>query len=173
MATNDSASSMLVHKIHGRTDMSISSLYRKVLGLVAGCTLFVTGLPLVGCSYLKPMSYAEKVQQFPSIVLSVNSHDYEFNWDTMEINGVPLRKILPQAKFWRLQVFQFSDGTRIGGNDSDFRSFDSEEQRKETLKNLPFDTLLRADIDLKNNPKANDPDEDAKTVSFMILLHDE
>lgn len=153
--------------------MSISSLYRKVLGLVAGCTLLVTGLPLVGCSYLKPMSYAEKVQQYPSIVLSVHSHDYVFSWDTIEINGVPLRKILPQAKFWRLQVFQFSDGIRIGGNGSEFRSFDSEEQRKETLINLPFDKLLRADIDLINKRNANEPDEDAKTVSFMVLLHDE
>ncbi len=175
--------------------MSISSLYRKILGLVAGCTLFVTGLPLsaipsqledklsttspaepdqeVGCSYLKPMSDAEKVQQLPSIALNVHSHNYEFNWETMEVNGVPLRKILPQAKFWRLQVFQFSDGTRIGGNSSDYRSFDSEEQRRETLFNLPFDTLLRVDIDLKNTPGADEPDEDAKTVSFMVLLHDE
>lgn len=175
MATNDSASRMIVRKIQGRTHMSISSFYRKALGLVAGCTLLVTGLPLVGCSNTKPMPYAEKVQQLPSIVLSVysHSHDYDFNWDTMEVNGVPLIKILPQAKFWRLQVFQFSDGTRIGGNGSDYRSFDSEEQRRETLFNLPFDKLLRVDIDLKNTPGADEPDEDAKTVSFMVLLHDE
>lgn len=137
---------------------------------LAGWTLLLAGL-VAGCTYVQSILCTEKPQDFPTLVLSLTSHQYEFNWDRLEANGHPLKNFFPERKYWRVQVFRFSDGVRVGENGTNFYSFEKKET-KDTLKNLPFDRLLRVDLDFQNKPKEDDPDPDATTVSLMVLLHD-
>lgn len=144
------------------------NLYRRIPGLFAVVTLIVNCFLLSGCLFIQPKKlFGPDLRQFPAVVLTVTSHEYEFNWDKLTIGGASAMEFIPKAKFWRLNVFNFSDGVRIGGNDSEFHSF---ETRSEVFHDLPWDKLLRADLDLTDDPKGH---EDAKTISFIVLLHNE
>ncbi|MGH7183681.1 MAG: hypothetical protein ACREJN_17130 [Nitrospiraceae bacterium] len=148
--------------------MITSHFYRHNLGLLAGLTLLLICFLSTGCTLTQSKQLSGPDLQLPAVVLSVESHDFLFDMDKTTIGGRPVSEFIPKAKFWRLNVFLFSDGTRIGGNDAEFYLL--KDKRSETLYNLPWDTLLRADLDFTNNPQGDDT---ATTVSGFFLLHKE
>lgn len=149
--------------------MKTSSLYRQVPGLLAGIVVFVNCFLFSGCNLVQTKTlFGPDLRQFPAVVLTVTSHEYTFDWDKTTIGGAPVSEFVPRAKFWRLGVFKFSDGVRIGGTDGDFHAF--EVKRSEVFHDLPWDKLLRADLDLTDDPNG---DKEAKTLSFIVLLHNE
>lgn len=151
--------------------MKTPNLYRRVPGLVAGVTLFLNCFLLTGCDLvMQPKTvFGPDLRQFPAVVLSANgSHDYTFDWDKTTIGGISVSKFEPKAKYWRLNVFRFSDGLQIGNNDGKFKPLETD--RSEQFTDLKWDKLMRADLDLTDDPKS---DENARTLSFIVLLHDE
>jgi len=150
--------------------MNASSLYRRTPGLLAGITLLLSCFLFSGCvSYVVRTQtlFGEYRDQFPAIVLSVDAHEYTFDWNEATIGGVSASKFIPDKKFWRLNVFQFSDGKRIGENDYDFQPI---AKTQVTFVKLPWDKLLRADLEFTDDPKS----ATGRTVySFIVLLHNE
>jgi hypothetical protein len=134
-----------------------------------GCLFLVSGCDLNSFAVRTSTLIGEDHDQFPAIVLNAQdgSHDYVFDWEANTVGGLPLSKFRPKAKYWRLQVFKFSDGLRIGGNSSDWKP---RSETKETFKALDFDKLMRVDLDLADDARG---EENARTKSFIILLHDE
>ena len=137
--------------------------------LIGGVTLLLLSS---SCNYAMRTStlFGEDLQRFPAVVLSTQngSHDYTFDWDKSTVGGLSASVVKPKAKYWRLHVFKFSDGQRIGGNEGKWK--DLETETAETLVDLPFDKLMRADVDLTDNPETG---ENARTLPFIVLLHDE
>jgi hypothetical protein len=151
--------------------MKTSNLYRQVPGLLVGVTLFVISFLFSGCNTGPELNIPNKdligTESLPSIVLAITGHDYEFNWDKATLGGKPMSELVPKRKFWRLNIFKFSDDVRVGGNNGDFHSF---EKRSEEYRNLPWNELLRVDLDLTDNPE---DDPEAKTLSFLVLLNED
>jgi hypothetical protein len=106
----------------------------------------------------------------PAVVLSVDSPQYEFDWDKTTIKDTLVSALVPKTKFWRLNVFKFSDGVRIGSNDTNFYLRDGKDaKRTRVISDLPWNQLLRIDLDLTDDLEA---DGKAKTLSFIVLLHE-
>ena len=151
--------------------MNASNLYRGTPGLFAGVTLLLSCFLFSGCANYAIRTqtlFGEHRDQFPAIVLSPTDKDeYTFDWNKTTIGGVSVSKFIPSKKFWRLNVFKFSDGQRIGGNDYDFHPIS---ETKVTFINLPLHQLLRADLELCDEPKHCN---DTKGYSFMVLMHKE
>lgn len=151
--------------------MKTSSLYRSVPGLVAGVTLALCCFLLTGCNYVVRTSslFGGELDQFPAVVLNTQdgSHNYTFDWKKNTIGGLSVSKYKPKAKYWRLHVFKFKDGQRIGGNENKWK--DLETDTSETFVDLPFDKLMRVDLDLTDDPNSG---ENARTLTFIVLLHD-
>ena len=151
-------------------DMKASNRCKQ--GLMAGLILVFGCFLLSGCNYaLRTQTlFGKDYAQFPAVVLNAQngSHDYTFDWNKNTIGGLSVSSYKPKAKYWRLHVFNFKDGQRIGGNENKWK--DLETDTAETLVNLPFDKLMRADIDLTDDPNTS---ENARTLSFIVLLHDE
>jgi hypothetical protein len=137
--------------------------------LLIGSFFLLSGCDLNNFAVKTTTLIGDDHDQFPAIVLNAQdgSHDYIFDWEQNSIGGLPLSKFRPKSKYWRLQVFKFSDGQRIGGNSSDWKP---RSDTKETFKSLEFDKLMRVDLDLADDERG---EKDALTKSFVILLHDE
>jgi len=130
--------------------------------LFSGCTDFVV--------FTKDI-IGKSLDAFPTVVLSTQergSHNYVFDWDKNTIGGVSLSKYKPKAKHWRLHLFNFGTGERIAPKKIDWKFLDSD--TKETFEEVPFDKLLRADLDLTDDI---DTGENAKTYSINFILHDQ
>jgi hypothetical protein len=113
--------------------------------------------------------FGEARDKFPAVVLSTQSpgsHDYTFDWDKNTVGGVSLANVQPNKKYWRLNLYKFKTGEVIG-NFKDCKSF---ADRTETFTGLDFDKLVRADLDVANDPNCM---EDAETFSLNFLLHDD
>ena len=88
--------------------------------LMAGIILFLNCFLISGCGTWglrwNTTIFGESVDRFPAIVLSTQNpqdHNYTFNWDTHTVGGMPLSKHMPDAKYWRLNVFSFKNGTLL------------------------------------------------------------
>jgi hypothetical protein len=153
-------------------EMKQSGINRSVAGLTAGSTLLLSCFLFSGCNYAirTKTLFGGEYDQFPAVVLNTQngSHDYTFDWNKNTIGGLSVSKFKPKAKYWRLHVFNFKDGQRIGGNENKWK--DLETDATQTLLNLPFDKLMRADVDLTDNPNSM---ENPRTLTFIVLLHDE
>ncbi len=137
---------------------------RDSVSLLVGAALFLSCFLLTDCSLIRTLD------GLPAVVLSVDSPQYEFDWDRTTINDTPVSALVPKAKFWRLNVFQFSNGMRIGDNDTKFYLQNGKNaKRSRVIPDLPWDQLLRVDLDLTNDLEADDK---ATTLSFIVLLHE-
>lgn len=156
--------------------MNASSLYRRILGLLAGVALLLSCLLFSGCRFshlfgpivLKDL-FGEHLDQFPAVVLSADrpdTIDYKFDWNTTTIAGASITNFIPSTDYWRLNVFKFSDGKPISSNG--FKSIKSE--KSETFKGLPVGKLLRVDLDTADDPKGT---KNRETYSFLVLFHNE
>ena len=158
--------------------MNASSLHRLAPGLLAGVTVLLSCFLLLGCNYAVRTTtlFGDYRDQFPPVVLSVDKEDkidYTFDWKETTVGGMSVSKFKPSQNFWRLNVFRFSDGVRIGGDDKwiPFGDLDDKNtQRSVTFPGLPVGKLLRFDLDLADDPKSP---KDRETYNFMVLFHNE
>jgi len=153
--------------------MTKNNVYPNLPTLVITISLLLSSSLFTGCNYIVRTAnlFGGDYNQFPAVVLNTQesgSHNYTFDWNKNTIGGLAVSTYKPKAKYWRLHVFNFKDGQRIGGNENKWKNLETDPS--ETLVNLPFDKLMRADLDLTNN---TDTLEDAKTFTFIVLLHDE
>lgn len=164
-----------ITKLDRRTDMKASNLYQHTSGLLAGASLLLSCFLLSGCAnqFIRtPTLFGEHRDQFPAIVLTVDKnikdeYAYTFNKKTT-IAGVEISKFLPNKKFWRLRVFRYSDGMRIGGTAMDYEPIT--EDMSVTLVGLPAHKLLRFDLDFCDLPSQC---KDTDSYSVNALLHPE
>lgn len=157
--------------------MKILSRYRSVPAVVAGTTLFLSCFVLSGCTswFVSTKTLlGENRDAFPAVVLSAqnHSHDYTFDWDQNTVGGLSLSKVKPDAKYWRMQVYRFSDGERIGNNTNQWKPLDSNnpEDKRETFTKLDFDKLMIVSLDVADS---QDGLKNVGTYSINVLLHDE
>lgn len=142
-------------------------LYRYTVGFFAGLALLLSCFQLTSCNSLRGKDVPDGLS---AAVLSVDSPQYKFDWDRTTINYTPVSALVPKAKFWRLNVFQFSNGARVGDNDTTFYLLEGKDaKRSRVIYDLPWDRLLRVDLDLTNDLEADDK---ARTLSFIVLLHE-
>ena len=147
-----------ITKLDRRTDMKASNLYQRTSGLLAGASLLLSYFLFSGCAnqiVRTPTLFGEHRDQFPAIVLTVDKnikdeYEYTFDWNKTTIGGVAISKFLPNKKFWRLRVFRYSDGMRIGGTAMNYESI--AEVMSVTLVGLPANKLLRFDLELCDLP---------------------
>src|SRR5688572_25657221 len=114
--------------------------HRRILDLLTILTL------LVGCFLVSACNYAVRTKtlfgefrdQYPPVVLSIDDKvekmNYNFDWQTTTLAGVSISKFRPSNDFWRLNVFQFSDGKHLTGS-LDYKS--SKTDHTEMLNDLP------------------------------------
>ena len=154
--------------------MKISSLYHSVSGLVAGGTLLLGCFLFSGCSSFVVLTkdiVGKELDAFPAVVLSTQakgSHNYVFDWNTNTIGGVSLSEFKPKTKYWRLHLFNFQTGVRIAPDKTDWKILECD--TKETFEKVPFDELLRADLDLTDD---FDTGKNARSYSINFILHDQ
>jgi hypothetical protein len=149
--------------------MNAHSRSRRILGLLT--MLSLSCMLLSACHYAVRTKtlFGDHRDQFPTIVLTADQKDtinYTFDWETTTVGGVSVAKFVPSSKFWRLNMFRFSNGERIGGNTTDFIS--TKDYPKVELKDLPTERLLRADFDFADDKEGT---KDRDNYSFMVLFH--
>lgn len=157
----------------GEKDMKTPSLSRCVPGLMAGVTLAVSCFLFSGCNYAvrQKTIFGPDLRQLPAVVLSPQngSHDFVFDWRVATIGGTPMLTWKPDKRYWRLNVFRFKNGMRIGGNKDGWKDFQKDEYT-ETFSAIVFDRLIRVDLDLTDDPNGSEKDE--PPWSLYVLLHD-
>jgi hypothetical protein len=154
--------------------MNPSSLYRRTLSLLPAITLSLSCLLLIGCRLDLVLGhvntkdvFGEHRDQFPTIALSSDNKeqiDYTFDWNTTTVGGVEVSKFNPGKKFWRMNIYRYSDGERIG----DHRDYRAIENPAETFQNLPVEKYLRIDLDLADDQQGT---KGTEYYSFMVLFH--
>ena len=146
--------------------------YRSLATLVTGVALLLSCFLFSGCNYVLRTKtiFGEEYDKFPSVVLRPQNHSttYVFDWNENTVGGIRLADFKPNAKYWRLHLFKYSDGTRLGPANTDWKPLATD--ARETFENLKFDVLMKADLDLTDN---YDTGDGARSYSINVLLHDE
>ena len=148
--------------------MNTSSLYRRAPGLLAGVALLLSCFLFSSCNYAVRTTtlLGEHHDKFPPVVLSVDDPgpvNYLFDWKKTTIAGVMASKFIPSTDFWRMNVFNFSDGMRLTNY-----KFKSIEQYPTESFTLDPEKLLRVDLDLADNEEGT---KNRKSYSFMVMFH--
>jgi hypothetical protein len=155
--------------------MTAWTRHLRVLDMMIMLTLLLSCSLVSACNYAVRTKtlFGEYRDQFPPVVLSIDNKtekiDYPFDWQATTVGGISISQFRPSNDFWRLNVFQFSDGKRIAGtldHMQDYRS--SKTDHSEMLNGLPTEKLLRADLELADDKEGT---KGRETYSFMFLLH--
>ena len=156
--------------------MNALSRHQRVPGLLAGVILLLSCFLFSSCNYAVRTTtlFGDKRDMIPTVVLSAHNAEtaeLPLNWRNMTIGGVSAVNFKPSQHFWRLHIFSFSDGEKIGTNKNDnaFYPFDWDKEGDSlVIRDLPMHKLLRADLDLADDEKGI---KDRDTLSVMILFH--
>ena len=149
--------------------MNTSTLYRRTPSILAGVVLLLSCFLFSSCTYAVRTKtlFGEYHDQFPPVVLSVDNPgpvNYLFDWKTTTIAGTTASKFIPSTDFWRMNVFNFSDGQPI----TNYKFKSIEQYPTESFTGLDTEKLLRVDLDLADNEEGT---KNRKSLSFMVLFH--
>ena len=160
--------------------MSLSIVYRRVPGLMLGCTLLLSSFLFSGCTFLNKFFHEDKIENDsnrPSMVLLADEVTKDGTFvhikiDEISIGHVAFADIIAKADAWRVNLYTWNGNIRVGTY-ADYIST----QERTLMLHIPMDKmdkLLRADVDLKlKDTMDGAAAKEAKEVtrSFGVLVH--